>query len=164
MILEPQMRQIMGVISTTCAVAVAAGCVNQAQPPANPYVAEFIANARANANGQFPHRTQFKTAIAGTMTRIAFYQELNPDCSVRDIPTIRMPTQPAHGVVTIKETEDFGTYSAFEPLSVCNKNKARGVSVDYLTAPGYSGADSLTYEAILSTGLEQTTTVNLTVK
>jgi hypothetical protein len=46
----------------------------------------------------------------------------------------------------------------------CNKNKARGASLDYIADGDYTGPDTLTYEMIYSNGTDQTNTVKLTVK
>lgn len=143
------------------------GCIKPPppQPAINPFTAAFLANLQARANGQpFVPPPVSKTAIAGAPTRIAFLQNLNPDCSVRDIPTLRVLTQPAHGKAVNKQMEDFGSFGG--PLSnfACNKTKARGVALDYSADAAYTGPDTLVYEVIYSNGTDQTTTVNLTVK
>jgi len=146
--------------------AVLAGCAPQPQPPRmlNP-LADLIANphaAVANAQPYPPPVT--KTALAGATTRILFVQNLNPDCSVRDIPTVRVLTPPAHGTEAVKTIEDFGTTVAFPMVFGCSKNKARGAALDYVANADYTGPDTMTYEVIYSNGVDQTTTVKLTVK
>ncbi len=159
-------RSRAAILAMACVSTTLVGCVKPPppQPPVNPVTAALIANMQAHANGQPLLQTAFKTAIAGTTTRIVFAENLNPDCSVRDVPTLRILTPPTYGVTTIKEIEDFGSYAAFTPLAVCNKNKARGASLDYIANAGYAGPDTLVYEALFSNGADVTVTVKLTVK
>jgi hypothetical protein len=155
------------ILTMACVSAALGGCAKPPppQPPVNPFTAALIANLQAHANGQpFTIPPMMKTALAGATTRIIFAQDLNPDCSVRDIPTIRVLTPPAHGTDTIKMIEDFGAFAGFPTNVGCNKSKARGASLDYIANADYTGPDTLTYEVIYSNGTDQTTTVKLTVK
>ena len=156
----------VGVFAMACASVALVGCVKpQPQPPVNPFVAALAASLQAHANGKpFVPPPIKKTALAGATTRLLFVQNLNPDCSVRDVPTIRILTQPSHGAQTVKTIDDFGTYVGYPTNPGCNKNKARGAALDYVPDAGYTGPDTLTYEVIYSNGTDQTTTVDLTVK
>jgi hypothetical protein len=152
------------VVAMACVSTALVGCVKPEPPPINPYAA-ILANLQARANGKpFVPPPLIKTALAGATTRILFVQNLNPDCSVRDIPTIRILTPPSHGTEAIKTVEDFGTYIGIPVTLGCNKSKARGASLDYIASADYTGPDTLVYEVIYSNGTDQTTTVNLTVK
>lgn len=105
-----------------------------------------------------------KTVQAGTATRLAFARDLNPDCSFRAIPTIRVLTQPAHGTAVIKTVEDLGGFYAGVPVDLrCMQTKAIGASLEYVANAGYTGPDTLRYE-VLSNGMDAVTPVNLTVK
>jgi hypothetical protein len=105
-----------------------------------------------------------KTALSGVTTRVNFVSLLNPDCTVRAIATIRVVTQPQHGLVNISEIEDFSSYPPINPRSACNKNKSRGNKIEYTAAPGYVGPDYLSYEAISDDGQDKVFNVPLTIK
>jgi hypothetical protein len=155
------------VLGMACSATALVGCMKPPppQPPVNPFTAAFLAAMQARANGQpFVPPPIMKTALAGATTRILFVQNLNPDCSVRDIPTIRILTAPAHGVEAVKTVDDFGSYLGVPITIGCNKSKIRGAALDYVANADYTGPDTLTYEVIYSNGNDQTTTVKLTVK
>jgi len=156
------------VLAMACVSTALTGCVKpppQPQTPVNPFAAALLASLAAHANGQpFVPPPVTKTALAGATTRIAFVQNLNPDCSVRDVPTVRVLTQPTHGKTVNKQIDDFGIFPGLMVNVACNKNKARGASLDYIADGDYTGPDTLTYEVIYSNGTDQTNTVKLTVK
>lgn len=105
-----------------------------------------------------------KTALAGQTIRIDFIASINPDCSVRAVPTVRIVDPPANGTTQIKEVEDFTTYPTANPRSACNKAKSPGVELTYTPNPGYLGSDYLTYETITADGYDRTLKIALTVK
>jgi hypothetical protein len=105
-----------------------------------------------------------RTVIAGSTIRLAFNVSMNPDCTVRSIPILRVLTEPMHGTTAISETEDFPSYPPANIRSVCNKAKARGVKLEYTPAPGYLGSDYLSYEMIFEDGVDRTVNIPLTVK
>src|ERR1700758_2423941 len=82
------------------AVLSVTGCVIQQQQP--PVASQIPAS---NAE-----RLVEKTAIAGQTIKIDFAYQLNPDCTVRGIPTVIINGQPAHGTARVTETDDFTSY------------------------------------------------------
>jgi hypothetical protein len=105
-----------------------------------------------------------KTALSGQTTRIDFSSELNPDCSVRNIPTVRIIDAPVHGTTQVTQLDDF---TAFLPQNVhfaCNKKKSRGTALDYISNPGYVGGDYLSFESVNPDGVDRTYKVAITVK
>ncbi len=117
--------------------------------------------ALPNLNGPM---TIAKTVIAGDTIRLAFNVAMNPDCSVRSMPTLRVLTEPMHGTTAISQTEDFPSFPATNIRSACNKAKARGVKLEYTPAPGYLGPDYVSYEMIFEDGVDRTINIPLTVK
>jgi len=105
-----------------------------------------------------------KTALAGQTIRIDFTTVLNPDCSVRSIPMIRIVDPPANGTTQIKDAEDFTSYTQANPRSGCNKAKSKGLELTYKPNPGYLGSDYLSYETINTDGYDQTFKIAITVK
>jgi hypothetical protein len=105
-----------------------------------------------------------KTALAGQVTRIDFSSNLNPDCSVRNIPIVRIIDQPVHGTAQVTQTEDF---TAFLPQNIhfaCNQKKSRGTALDYIANPGYVGSDYLSFESINADGVDHIFKIALAVK
>ena len=105
-----------------------------------------------------------KTAIAGQATKLDFSNSLNPDCSVRSIPTIRIVEQPMHGTVQVLEREDYPLFAPNNIHFVCDKNKVKGAAADYIPAPGYLGPDQLTMEILNDEGSDHTYRIAITVK
>lgn len=131
------------------------GCVRQPQPPAIPPIPIL------SPSGPF---TVTKTALAGQTLRIDFTASVNPDCTVRGIPTVRILAQPAHGTAVISETEDYTAYPPINPRYACNKTKSRGAKLEYTPAPGYAGADYLSFEVISAEGTDKTFNTQIAVK
>jgi len=105
-----------------------------------------------------------KTALAGQTIRVDFAASINPDCTVREIPTVRIVDPPVNGTTQLKEMEDFTSFPAGNPRSVCNKARSRGLEITYTPNPGYLGNDFVSYETIGNDGYDRTIKVAITVK
>ncbi len=105
-----------------------------------------------------------KTALSGQITRIDFSSNLNPDCSVRNIPTVRVIDQPVHGTAQVTQTDDFTAFPPQNIHSACNIKKSRGAALDYIASPGYVGGDYLSFESINADGVDHIFKIALTVK
>jgi len=119
---------------------VLSGCVHPAAPP--PVV-------RIMPSNQFAYN---RTALAGTTTTMDFAFDLNPDCSVRSTPTIRVLNPPTNGTVQVVEKEDFPSFQASNVRFACNKNRAKGMAVTYTPNPGFFGSDYLDSKSSAATG------------
>jgi dienelactone hydrolase len=89
-----------------------------------------------------------KTVAAGTTTTLNFAYGVNPDCSSRGLPKIRVVQAPEHGTATVASREDFPRFPANHPDAACNQRRVAGTAVDYTPAAGFTGADSLAFEEI----------------
>jgi hypothetical protein len=140
-----------GVLAMTCVAISLTGCIQQRIQP--------IIQRPIVSSGPM---TINKTAVAGATTRIIFASSTNPDCTLRDIPTVRVLAQPLHGSAISLQAQDFGNFTG--TMVACVKVKVSGIAVDYVPAPGYAGPDFMTVETIFSNGVDRTYNVNLTVK
>jgi len=141
-----------GLAVLTLAAMPLAGCIVQ-QPPVAPQ--PIPANAT---------RLVEKTAIGGQTIRVDFAYQMNPDCTVRGIPSIVINQQPMHGTTKISDIDDFPSYPAQNSRSVCNKTRASGVALEYTPTNGYAGSDFLSYDAIFNDGVDRHVNVAMTVK
>jgi len=105
-----------------------------------------------------------KTALVGQTTAIDFAYDVNPDCSVKEIPTIRVINPPVHGTVQIFEKEDFTAFAQSNSRFDCNKKKSKGAAISYTPNPGYVGGDYLEFETFFSNGTDRTAKIAITVK
>lgn len=105
-----------------------------------------------------------RTALAGQTTTMDFVFNLNPDCSVKEIPTIRVTSPPVHGTIQVFEKEDFSSFPQSNIRFECNKKKSKGTAVSYTPNPGYAGGDYLEFEIFSSDGADRTMKVSITVK
>ena len=94
-----------------------------------------------------------RVAIADQTLRLAFLYDLNPDCSLIGILTVRIVEQPQSGKVTVEKGTGFPVYPANNTRSSCNSNRSDGAVVSYTANPGYTGADVLTMEIIYPDGI-----------
>jgi hypothetical protein len=80
---------------------------------------------------------------SGHKTRIGFFGSLHADCTPKgDIP-FRVIKQPEHGTVEIAPAVGFSNYGKEYSAYECNRQKVRGVGVNYRSAKKYIGADEL---------------------
>jgi hypothetical protein len=84
--------------------------------------------------------------------RLDFLYSINPDCTSIGFATIRMIEQPKHGKITIENGTGFTNFPDSNPRVECNKRKSDGGVVVYEPNPGYTGTDSIEFNAIYSTG------------
>jgi hypothetical protein len=108
--------------------------------------------------------TVSKTVIAGATVQVSFETSINPDCSVRTLPSVRVLTEPMHGTAVASPGEDFPNFPPTNVRWTCNKNKAQGMKLVYTPAPGYVGPDYISYEVIWADGQDRTFNIPVTVK
>jgi hypothetical protein len=93
-----------------------------------------------------------RVAIADQPLRVGFFYDLNPDCSLVGIPSVRILEQPKSGKVTVENGTGFPAFPASNIRYACNSSRSDGAIVSYTANPGYTGADSLTMEIIYPDG------------
>ena len=65
---------------------------------------------------------------------------------------MRVLEQPKHGKITIENNTGFTNFPQSNPRVECNKRRSEGVAVIYQPEPGYTGTDSLNFDAIFPSG------------
>ena len=93
-----------------------------------------------------------RTAVQDQRLRVATLFDLNPDCSVIGIPTVRILESSKNGSVTSEKGSGFPNYPANNSRSKCNSNAVDGEVIFYMPGPGYVGADAVTIEIIYPDG------------
>ncbi len=93
-----------------------------------------------------------RVAIADKPLQVAFLYDINPDCSVIGVPTVRIVEQPKSGKVTVENGTGFPAFPASNSRSKCNQSRSDGAIISYVPDPGYTGADSITVDIIYPDG------------
>ncbi|PIT01770.1 hypothetical protein TSA1_14070 [Bradyrhizobium nitroreducens] len=87
------------------------------------------------------------TARASEETVIEGYADADNTCAPVELPRLSLVKSPEHGIVCYR-IEDFEVAGDSGRDQACIGRWIRGISIFYLARPGYSGPDSLRYEAI----------------
>jgi hypothetical protein len=94
------------------------------------------------------------TARTSEETVINGYAYADSTCAPIELPQLLLMKPPKYGVVCYR-IEDFEVAGDSGRDRACIGRRVRGISVFYLARPGYSGPDSLRYEAINHRGRER---------
>jgi hypothetical protein len=105
-----------------------------------------------------------RAVIAGSDIRIGPYSDLDPDCSLRAHPRIKVIEPPRQGTFTTQTRLAFSTYPSTNPRASCNARRTQGLDVVYRANPGASGADRVVFEVIWLDGTLDQGTLNLTIR
>jgi hypothetical protein len=119
----------------------------QVSPP--PIIAPSASKAQAVPS---PIVELSKVAIANQPLRVAFLDELNPDCSIVGIPAVRVLEQPKSGKLNIEKGSGFSSFPTTNARFKCNNERSDGVVITYVPNSGYTGGDSLFLEIIYLDG------------
>ncbi|GMO13313.1 hypothetical protein TM239_09290 [Bradyrhizobium sp. TM239] len=87
------------------------------------------------------------TARTSEETVIEGYADADNTCAPIELPQLLLMKSPEHGIVCYR-IEDFEVAGDSGRDQACIGRWIRGISIFYLARPGYSGPDSLRYEAI----------------
>jgi hypothetical protein len=129
--------------------------------------------AAANAAGnQMPAGTKppaqitevTRTAVQDQRLRMATLFDLNPDCSVIGIPTVRILEPPKSGTVSVEKGNGFPSFPENSSRAKCNAGSVDGEFVFYMPKPGYVGSDSVMVEVIYPDGTAATRHYAIEVK
>lgn len=108
-------------------------------------------------------RVEFnKVAVSGERTREGVAWHIKPDCSMQNMPTVRVVEPPKHGKLEIVKEGIFPT-TAKGLYNKCRSVKVQG-SVGYYTSDkGYIGMDRLTVRVSYGNGRIEDTVLNIKV-
>jgi hypothetical protein len=94
----------------------------------------------------------FRVAVADQPLRVAFLYDLNPDCSLIGVPTVRILEPPKSGQVTVEKGAGFTNSPANNLRSKCNADRTDGAVMTYVPNPGYKGMDTVVADIIYPDG------------
>jgi hypothetical protein len=92
------------------------------------------------------------TAISGKPLKLNFSNAINPDCTSKGEPVVRLSQAPQHGKVTISKASDFPSFPKGNARRDCNKKRVAGTQTVYVSERGYFGTDAAAIEIIFPTG------------
>jgi len=93
-----------------------------------------------------------RIAVRDQKLRVATLFDLNPDCSVIGIPTVRILEPSKNGSVTFENGSGFPNYPASNSRVKCNASSVDAELIFYMPGSGYVGVDSVTVEIIYPDG------------
>jgi hypothetical protein len=105
-----------------------------------------------------------RVAVRDQRLRVATLFDLNPDCSVIGMPTVRILEPSKNGSVTVEKGTGFPNYPASNSRSKCNSNTVDGEVIFYMPGSGYAGSDSVLVEIIYPDGVASTRRYAIEVK
>jgi hypothetical protein len=97
--------------------------------------------------------------VAGKQHRLGVYGNVQKDCTLGPLPTVRVVTPPKHGELNVRS----GKLKAGR-ISRCPKLEATALGVFYKPNPSYKGADEVSYEVKSASGKVENHSVRITVK
>ena len=104
------------------------------------------------------------TVHPDTTTRLAFFYELQPDCSSRGLASVQVTARPAHGVAVVAQSADFPNIATGSFYMRCKALRVPGVALTYTPSRGFLGVDTLTFDELEPGDQERTLRVDITVK
>jgi Domain of Unknown Function with PDB structure (DUF3857)/Transglutaminase-like superfamily len=114
--------------------------------------AAALAQPSSNPAAPAPILELSRVAVAGQQLRVAFLYDLNPDCSLIGIPTVRIVEEPKSGLVKVDKDAGFPGFPANNPRFKCNSARTDGAVIYYTPNTGFTGADSITVDIIFPDG------------
>ncbi len=124
----------------------------------------LMATSCAPKNGSLLDRNITKTVVANKKTKIGWMFALNPDCTTRAFPTVKIVKQPTNGTVSVGTISDYPSFISFDARASCNKKKAAAQVVYYTPTRDYKGPDGFVYDLYSDAGKESTVVVKVTVE
>ncbi len=103
------------------------------------FVRSYLAYVHPNANNSY-----VKGVHSGVKEQVAFFYNLNPDCSVMEYPEVIVERTPTAGTVSTEQGQDYPQYDRDNIRFDCDKNKAGAVLVFYQSKNGFKGRDTFT--------------------
>jgi dienelactone hydrolase len=105
-----------------------------------------------------------ETVRAGTTATIFRSSLVNPDCTSRPPPELRVTRRPAHGVARIVRRQGFPAYPPANPLAVCNRTRIPTNDLDYTPVASFTGMDFTAFTIVTADARDETLEVAITIK
>lgn len=97
-----------------------------------------------------------RAGTSGQAQLVDYFYALNPDCTARGYPVVRIVQPPLNGQLISAQTEDYTTYPSSNERFSCNKKKSPVTALHYIANPGYNGPDMATVEVVFPLGTPRT--------
>jgi antitoxin (DNA-binding transcriptional repressor) of toxin-antitoxin stability system len=102
------------------------------------------------------------TAASGSNARLDFWISINPDCTSRGRPVVRVTAAPQNGRALVVPARDFIPQNA--KLSHCSNRRTAGTHVRYVSRKGFVGTDRVSVEVFFPTGRHLAVTYTIDVR
>jgi hypothetical protein len=119
------------------------------------------ASGLAEASDSFKKQSLSRTVMSGVRTKLGQHWHINNDCSLADVPVVRIVEPPKHGRLEIVRESVFPTSSG--KLERCRTVKVMGLVAYYTAKAGYVGEDKFVLRSPYGDGKIADTTMNVTV-
>ena len=93
-----------------------------------------------------------------------WHQSLNPDCTGRGYPEVRLEGGPSHGSVSLSRGKDYSGFPQSNPISKCNVEARPSTQIWYTPAAGYLGTDAFEVLVIYPSGNTRKIYYNISVR
>ena len=97
-------------------------------------------------------------------SRINAWFDLNPDCSVAGLVSVRLLSPPSHGTMTLRQGRYYPDYPRGDQRRACNLRPRDGIAGVYRPDPGYVGPDRFVIAVVTPDGSAWTSEFRLAVK
>ena len=105
-----------------------------------------------------------KTVVVDQETKTQWAYAHNPDCTVTNVPIIRLIEPRVHGTVRIVPSLEYSNYPSTNQRYPCNLKPSKANAVFYKPQQGFAGRDAYKVEIIWPWGATTIQTHNITVK
>ena len=105
------------------------------------------------------------TVATGSVVRVHGYTYVHPDCTVGDVPTVRILEPPQHGKVWLAPGATYPVnVGDLQTREACRTHRVAALILRYRAAAGYVGQDSVKTEVFWENGASRQDDFSITVK
>ena len=115
------------------------------------------------AGGSAPVRLVSRTVHADATSSLGTFFAVNPDCTSRGPPQVRLTALPAHGTVAVAPRDAHPAFPPGSPYAACNGATVSATGVAYTPALGYAGLDAVEIDKVTPDGRHESIRITLTV-
>jgi hypothetical protein len=109
-------------------------------------------------------KTFNKTIPSGKKFKLEAFHSVNPDCTSRGYPEVRLQAGPSHGKISLGRGTGYPNFNQNVASAKCNTKPVAATIVWYTPEKGFVGGDSVELYTIYPTGNTQVMTYNIAVK
>jgi hypothetical protein len=80
---------------------------------------------------------------SGVKAKVGYWSNVNPDCSSKGEPAVRVTNPPEHGATEITKSTDYPGYAKENIRAKCNQHKVAVTQISYKSADKYVGKDTM---------------------